>query len=225
MGVVFKKTSTKPRVVHDLSWPRGGDSVNKYIDRFDIKLDAFDRAVSMLTLLGKHTYMAKLDIEAAYRCIPIAPTDWPLMGLVWRNEYYFDSAMQFGTASATAIFEWFSSAVELMANKSLLIQHIVHYIDDFMLLAKSKAVCVAQLEALLKLCQLLGLPIAPHKIERASQVMLLLGILFNSVTMTISLSQDRVDAILELLRSWKGRPTASRTDRAPITRWNARLCR
>lgn len=85
--------------------------------------------------------------------------------------------MQFGTASATAIFEWFSSAAELMANKILLIQHIVHYIDDFMLLAKSERVCEQQLNALLKLFELLGLPVAPHKIERSSQVMLLLGVL------------------------------------------------
>ena len=210
LGVVFKKGGTKPRLIHNLSWPRNGNSVNAHISQFDVKLDAFDRAVTMLTLLGSNTYMAKLDIEAAYRCIPIAPTDWPLLGLKWRDGYYFDSVMQFGTASATAIFEWFSSAAELMATKLLLIQHIVHYIDDFMLLAKTKRTCEMQLDALLKLFKLLGLPVAPHKIERASQVMLLLGILFNSVTMTISLSQDRVQAILELLRSWNGRTTASR---------------
>jgi hypothetical protein len=212
LGIVFKKGGAKPRLIHNLSWPRFGDSVNRHITQFEIKLDAFDRAVTMLTLLGKNTYMAKLDIEAAYRCVPIAPTDWPLMGFKWRNGYYFDSVMQFGTASATAIFEWFSSAAELMAVKILLIQHIVHYIDDFMLLATTESQCERQLDALLKLFELLGLPVAPHKIERASQVMSLLGVLFNSVTMTISLSQDRVQSILSLLRTWNGRTTASRNE-------------
>ena len=41
LGVVFKKGGSKPRLIHNLSWPRGGDSVNKHIDQFEIKLDAF----------------------------------------------------------------------------------------------------------------------------------------------------------------------------------------
>jgi len=212
LGIVFKKTSTKPRLIHNLSWPRNGDSVNKHIDQFEIKLTAFDRAVRMLTLLGRGTYMAKLDIEAAYRCVPIAPSDWPLMGLKWRDKFYFDIVMQFGTASATAIFEWFSSAVEFLANKQLLIRNVVHYIDDFMLLAKTEAQCAQQLDALLKLCTLLGLPVSPSKVETARQVMLLLGVLFDSITMTISLDQDRVLAIQQQLRSWSGRTTASRSE-------------
>ena len=110
-----------------------------------------------------------------------------------------------------------------MANKILLIQHIVHYIDDFMLLARSERVCEQQLNALLKLFELLGLPVAPHKIERSSQVMLLLGVLFNSITMTISLSQDRVEAILALLCC--GWPHYRFAQRATVLDRHAQRCR
>jgi len=50
--------------------------------------------------------MSKIDIESAYRCIPVCPNDWPLLGLQWDKNFYFDIVMQFGITSATAIFEW-----------------------------------------------------------------------------------------------------------------------
>ena len=47
LGVVFKKGKSKPRVIHHLSWPRSSSnsSVNASITDFEVKLDAFDKAV------------------------------------------------------------------------------------------------------------------------------------------------------------------------------------
>ena len=81
LGVAFKRGSTKPRVIHHLSWPRNGPNVNAGMEDFEVKLDAFDRAVKSLRALGHSAHMAKIDIEAAYHCIPVRPADWPLHGL------------------------------------------------------------------------------------------------------------------------------------------------
>ena len=141
LGVVFKKGKSKPRVIHHLSWPRTADnsSVNASIFDFEVKLDAFDKAVKMVKDIGKGCLMSKIDIESAYRCIPVRPEDWPLLGLQWNGQYYFDIVMQFGIASATAIFEWYSSAAQHIAEKSCAIKHMVHYVDDFMLMNSRKA--------------------------------------------------------------------------------------
>ena len=98
LGVVFKKGKDKPRVVHHLSWPRTAakTSVNASIFDFEVKLDAFDKALHKVKEIGKGCYMSKIDIESAYRCIPVQPTDWPLLGLEWEGNYYFDIVMQFG---------------------------------------------------------------------------------------------------------------------------------
>ena len=108
LGVVFKKGKSKPRVIHHLSWPRtaANSSVNASILDFDVKLDAFDKAVQAVRTLGKDCQMCKIDIESAYRCIPVRPQDWPLLGFQWKHQFYFDVVMQFGITSATAIFEW-----------------------------------------------------------------------------------------------------------------------
>ena len=69
LGVVFKKKKTKPRVIHHLSWPRSASnsSVNASITDFQVKLDAFDRALKIAQDLGKGCFMCKIDIESAYR--------------------------------------------------------------------------------------------------------------------------------------------------------------
>ena len=48
--------------------------------------------------------MGKVDIEAAFRIMPIAPKDSPLLGFKWRGLYYMDAVLPMGCSSACAIF-------------------------------------------------------------------------------------------------------------------------
>ena len=212
LRLVYKKGKSKPRLIHHLSWPRSGDNVNKFIEKLDVKLDAFDKAVLQLGDLGKGAFMSKIDIESAYRCIPVRPADWPLLGLQWQDQLYFDIVMQFGLASATAIFEWFSSAAEFIATKVLVIRALVHYVDDFMNMETTHGACQQQLDSLLALFAELGIPVSPKKIELPSQSMIFLGILFNSIDMTISLDESRVADIKAMLAEWTTRRSASKEE-------------
>ena len=56
-------------------------------------------------------YMAKLDVESAFRILPIAPTDRPLLGFRWRGLFYMDAVLPMGCSSSCAIFEAFSDAL------------------------------------------------------------------------------------------------------------------
>jgi hypothetical protein len=223
LGVVLKKGKAKPRLIHHLSWPRNGDNVNRYVRRFDVSLPAFDRAVQLLTrmgadlpaeLRGKATacYISKVDIDAAYRCIPVRPADWPLLGLQWQDKLYFDTVMQFGLASATAIFEWYSSAAELIARNGHAIKDIVHYVDDFLIFAADKTQAQRQLEVLLRLFADLGLPVSEQKVDGPSPLMVFLGIMFDAIKLTISLHPDRVADIEKLLAEWADKRAASRAE-------------
>ena len=212
LGVVFKKGKSKPRVIHHLSWPRSAanSSVNASIFDFDVKLDAFDKALVAVREIGKGCLMSKIDIESAYRCIPVRPADWPLLGLQWRDQYYFDIVMQFGITSATAIFEWYSSAAEYIAQHTCALKHLVHYVDDFMLLNHGLSAAKLALESVLKLFAELGIPISMNKLEGPSTSMIFLGILFDSDSMTIRLDDEKLSAIHTELLLWSDRSTASK---------------
>ena len=55
--------------------------------------------------------MGKADTEAAFRIMPIAPKDSPLLGFRWEGLYYMDPVLPLGCSSACAIFETFSTAL------------------------------------------------------------------------------------------------------------------
>ncbi len=212
LGVVFKKGKSKPRVIHHLSWPRSAAnvSVNASIYDFDVKLDAFDKALIAIREVGQGCLMSKIDIESAYRCIPVRPEDWPLLGLQWRDQFYFDVVMQFGITSATAIFEWYSSAAQYIAQRTCALKHVVHYVDDFMILIKGINAAKLALESVIKLFAELGIPISMSKLEGPSTSMIFLGILFDSQSMTIRLDDDKLKSIHDELSAWSDRSTASR---------------
>jgi hypothetical protein len=212
--VVFKKGKSKPRVIHHLSWPRttAQTSVNASIVDFDVKLDAFDKALRILKSIGKGCLMSKIDIESAYRCIPVRPEDWPLLGLEWNNQFFFDIVMQFGITSATAIFEWYSSAAQYIAEQSCAIKDMVHYVDDFMLMNGRLAAAKFQLERVVQLFAELGIPISLKKLEGPATSMVFLGILFDSVSMTIRLDEEKLASMHAELELWSAKQTASREE-------------
>ena len=214
LGVVFKKGKSKPRIIHHLSWPRSiaKSSVNASIFDFDIKLDAFDKALVSIRELGENCLLSKIDIESAYRCIPVRPEDWPLLGFQWKNQYYFDTVMQFGITSATAIFEWYSSAAQHIAEHTCALKHLVHYVDDFMILIQGLEKAQLALKSIIKLFAELGIPISMNKLEGPSTSMVFLGILFDSQSMTIRLDNDKIQSIHEELSLWNERTTASREE-------------
>jgi hypothetical protein len=215
LGVVFRKGKTKPRIIHHLSWPRhrsAGTSVNASTIAFEVKLDAFDRAVATVRELGKGCLMCKIDVESAYRCIPVQPADWPLQGMQWQDMYYFDPVMQFGLASATAIFEWYSSAAQYIAQHSLAIQHLVHYVDDFMMFVLGQDAAKLAFQRLLALFAELGIPVSTDKLEGPVTTMVFLGILFDTDNMQIRLEDSRLATIHAELDIWNTRSAASREE-------------
>jgi hypothetical protein len=70
----------KFRIIHHLSHPHQR-SINSSTLDWPCHLVRFDQVVQMVRTLGVGCYMAKVDIKAAYRTVPIRPADWPLLGM------------------------------------------------------------------------------------------------------------------------------------------------
>lgn len=62
--------------------------------------------------IGQGTLLAKLDIKAAYRLVPVHPEDRPLLGFQRHNKYYVDGMLTFGLRSAPKIFTAVTDALE-----------------------------------------------------------------------------------------------------------------
>ena len=98
VGVVPKK-SGKLRLIHHLSAP-AGVSVNDGIpkDLYSLQYVTIDDAINMILRLGRGTLLAKIDIRKAFRLCPVRPEDRPLLGIYWRQQYYYDLVLPSASA-------------------------------------------------------------------------------------------------------------------------------
>lgn len=109
LGVVPKKETNNFRLIHHLSFPKGA-SVNKGIDPelCSVVYTSFDVAVGWVKKLGPGTLLAKTDIEAAFRLLPVHPDNLHLLGCFWDGGYFVDSCLPMGCSVSCAYFEAFS---------------------------------------------------------------------------------------------------------------------
>ena len=81
----------------DLSYPPG-KIVNDGIDPelCSLRYTTVDDVAMAAARLGQGTLMAKVDIEAAYRLVPVHPHDRPLLGMEWKGQVFADPMLPFG---------------------------------------------------------------------------------------------------------------------------------
>ena len=112
-GVIPKGTNTgKFRLITDLSFPTAR-SVNDGItpDLCTLAYTTVDVVASQAAVLGVGAQLAKTDIEAAYRLIPVHPQDRILQAVRWNNQVYIDPMLPFGLRSAPKIFNAVADAL------------------------------------------------------------------------------------------------------------------
>ena len=213
VGVVPKKNG-KWRMIHHLSAPLGL-SVNDHIPKepYSLQYSSVDDAVHLLCSLGKGARMAKVDLKSAFRIIPVRKQDWELLGIHWRNQYYVDTCLPFGLRSAPYLFNQFADALEWILRNNYSLQWVIHYLDDYLILGPPENnLCRQFLQDFLRVCSLLGIPVATEKVEGPLTILTFLGLELDSVTQQIRLTQDRLAEILTELGKWQRRKKATKRE-------------
>ena len=210
LGVVPKKLPGEYRVIHHLSYPQGS-SVNDSIPRefSAVSYSNIQDAISFIKSSPQTVFMAKLDIESAFRIMPIAPADRPLLGFRWRSLYYMDAVLPMGCSSSCAIFEAFSDALHWIAEQKLHVSYIVHFLDDFLFLASSESKCLTDMRAFTALCSHIGVPLAESKSVAPTTALTFLGITLDSVRLEARLPSDKLQQCKSLLNDFSSRAKVS----------------
>ena len=140
VGLVPKASAGEYRVIHHLSYPCG-DSVNDSIPRESVSVSygSVDDAVWSIMERESVAYLAKCDLECAYRILPIRPEERGLLGFRWRDEIYFDCALPMGCSSSAAIFQRFSDALVWIAKEKFGCTSIINVLDDFLFIEDSES--------------------------------------------------------------------------------------
>jgi len=135
IGVVPKKSGGHRLIVH-LSAPHGS-SINDGIsgDQHSLQYVTVDDVVRHVAQLGQGALMSKVDIQHAFRLIPVHPDDWPILGMVWQGQYYVDKVLPFGLRSSPALFNQLADAVCWILRNNYAVKHLEHYLDDYINIA------------------------------------------------------------------------------------------
>ena len=170
-----------------------------------------DAAATVLRL-GKGSLLAKVDIRIAYRSVPVHPDDRWLLGMDWHGEVYIDTVLPFGLRSTTKLFNAVADAVEWVL-RTAGIQHILHYLDDFLIIGPPGATsCAHNLSLMLRCLKWLGFPVAEEKMEGPTSKLTYLGIEIDTGALVLRLPEEKLTALRPLISSWQGRRWCRKTD-------------
>jgi len=206
-GCIPKKHQPgKWRLITDLSYPEE-QSVNDAISPAlcSVKYITVDQVARHAVLLGKGSLIAKIDIQSAYRLIPVAPEERHYLGMFWRNQMYVDGMLPFGLRSAPKIFTAFADALEWCISTAG-VEFIYHYLDDFVVLGRPDTEqCAQSLHTLKSVCNDLGVPLASEKQAGPSTKLEFLGIIIDTVRQELQLPEDKLARLRVLTDRLKSR--------------------
>ena len=162
LGLVPKKAAGEFRLIHDLSFPKKGDlSVNGGIDKIftSVEYETLDHVVTIIQSVGKGCFIAKADLESAFRILPIHPNDHRLLGFKFEGMDYYDKCLAMGCSTWCADFEKFSCFIQWVLINKYQIEHMSHILDDFIFIHKEKSACQRALSKFMLFCTDLNVPV------------------------------------------------------------------
>ena len=210
MLVRGKKDSSQKRVIVDLSW-RISRSVNA-----NIPTDVYEGTATSMTLPTPSTlaqaiiqapptaHLFSLDLSRAYRQLRVDPQEWPLLGLIWNSQFYFDLSLAFGGRWHAAACQRVTEALQfILAQRGI---RVWPYLDDIVGLADDLPTAIQHFAEIRSIMSALGLQEATHKAQPPTQRLVWIGVLFDVQLMTMSIPQSKIEQALESANFWLTQP-------------------
>jgi hypothetical protein len=159
--------------------------------------------------LQQGDWMIKIDLKDAFLSVPLSPKIRKLARFSWRGILYECLTLMFGMAPAPRIFTNLMK-VPMAVLRRLLIRIII-YIDDMLLMARTREQALEARDTAIYLLQSLGLTINWKKsILQPCQNLLYLGVIVNSMDMTFQVPENKISDLknmceqtLKTNKSWE----------------------
>jgi len=193
--------SNKIRIVLNVSMPEG-QSFNDNIDDNSLEKVHMSSARNfgfILKKCGKNAKFSKSDLNDAYKLIPALTDDLWLQGFFWNGRFFCEKSQIFGARSAVCNFDVGGNTVNTLAivHSNTDPEFVCRHLDDTSNAGScNSSSCENFTAAYKEICESLNIPTAPDcpKFEKAfsnSTRGKVLGIIFDSKSLTWSLPQDK----------------------------------
>ena len=106
-----------------------GIKKNCYLDeQINLKYPTVDRLVDIMRMKGKGCMLFKCDCHHFYRQIPVCPTDYNKLGVVFNSKWYFDEVLVMGCRSSCYIAQRITNDIRYIL--AIMYMKTVNYLDD-----------------------------------------------------------------------------------------------
>ena len=227
LGTVPKSSdSTERRIVQDLSFPRDDPSLSSVNDQINIEDFTCDwgtfNDVRKIVIDAPHlSEAATLDVDAAFRCCPITPSQQRNFVIHWNGLFYIDHNAPFGATSAGGVFGRVADAkAAILASKN--IGPSKKWVDDFVFfrfpltIISGSPVFSYSLSDIYSLAATLGWPWKESKTKPFARHFKYLGFCWDLMEKTVQIPDDKKLRYLTKLEPWLPGRKFSRKDAESI---------
>ena len=149
--------------------------------------------------------LAKVDVEHAYRNIPVHPEGRHLLGMAWWGQRYISTTLPFSLRSAPKISTAVADALEWVLSQDGL-SWSIHYIDDSLTAGCAGTdECANNLRTMKSTCEWLGVSLKWSKVEGPTTELTFLGTVLDTIKGEIRLPQEKLGQMAFLVSAWSHR--------------------
>ena len=172
----------------------------------------------MILSCGRNCWMWKRDLARYYLQLPLCPSEYNKVGLIWRGMFFFFIALAFGLRHSGLQGQKLTSAVSWIHGQSGLDTivekpyHCLNYCDDLGGVERSLERALESFRKLGLLLHDLGLKESPKKAEAPSKKMIYLGVEFDTSAMIMSVPAEKLADLKEEILRWVKKTTITKRD-------------
>ena len=145
-------------------------------------------------ILERDHYLCKLDLKGAYFCVPLNKQSRKYVRFEWEGSLYKFLCLYFGLGPSPRLSTKLIKVLVSILCKLYI--RIIVYLDDFLILGKTLEEAILSRDTVIYLLQNLGFVINLKKsVLHPTQRIQFLGMIIDSVEMTVSLPQEKVESI------------------------------
>ena len=193
---VPKKDKDKFRPIANLK------PLNRSIANSKFKMESVK---SVRRWLVKGAFMVSLDLTDAYLSLAVDVDRWRFLGLEFEGVDYFYSCLCFGLNAGPRIFTKCVKRI-IQFFRSVFAIWITFYLDDLLAQNLDPQKLLAQSQMMILVLHLLGFKVNFKKSDLVpSQRVTYLGFIFDTISMTVSLPEEKVRKIESLTASFLGK--------------------
>lgn len=169
----------------------------------------------VIDLVSPPSYLAVVDIQAAYRAVSIYPGHRKYLGSKWtldgKEVFLEDNRLCFGLSSGPYYFNSISNFVAHVL-RNIFNVSVVQYLDDYMVVSSTAEGATSDQHTTINLLRFLGFHISWAKVTHPSTTATYLGVEIDTVAMELRLPLEKVEKFKSMVGRFSSAVFISKKD-------------